>query len=172
MTAPRCAASPAALAFHQRANTRPAANVVGTGGRPGAVSEKLLRVASSPFVAAAADDGSSADSRRSRDRDRAARFDPLQTLDDPRLPLNHRGTILWQGCRFQIFPPDIGFLFQLIGQYQQVPVNQSVAVGWNARHSPQEFCFLAKLLNTDHMLNVSSVSAPALDGRLVGSKHG
>src|SRR6516164_5103170 len=73
--------------------------------------------------------------------------------------------------RFQIFLPDIGLLFQLIGQYQQVPVNQSIAVGWNARHSPQEFCLLAKLLNTDHVLNVSSVSAPALDGRLVGPKQ-
>jgi len=80
---------------------------------------------------------------------------PLRTLDNPRLPLNYRGTILWHGCRFQIFLPDIGFLFQLIGQYQQVPVNQSIAVAWNARHSPQEFCLLAKLLNTDHGLNVS-----------------
>ena len=61
--------------------------------------------------------------------------------------------------RFQIFLPNIGFLVQLIGQYQQVPVNQSVAVGWNSRHSPQELCLLAKLLNTDHVLNVSSVSA-------------
>jgi len=57
--------------------------------------------------------------------------------------------------RFQIFLPDIGFLFQLIGQYQQVPVNQSIAVGWNSRHSPQEFRLLAKLLNTDHVLDVS-----------------
>jgi NOL1/NOP2/fmu family ribosome biogenesis protein len=32
-------------------------------------------------------------------------------------------------------------------------------VGWNSRHSPQELCLLAKLLNTDHVLNVSSVSA-------------
>ena len=71
-------------------------------------------------------------------------MDPSRPFADPRrsrLPLNHRGTILWHGCRFQIFLRDIGFLFQLIGQYQQVPVNQSVAVGWNARHSPQEFCF-------------------------------
>jgi hypothetical protein len=88
-----------------------------------------------------------------------------------RLPLNYRGTILWHGSRFQIFLPDIGFLFQLIGQYQQVSVNQSIAVGWNARHSPQEFCFLAKLLNTDHVLNVSSLIASALDGRLVGLRQ-
>ena len=79
----------------------------------------------------------------------------MRTLDNTRLPLNYRGTILWHSCRFQIFLPDIGFLFQMIGQYQQVPVNQSIAVGWNARHSPQEFCLLAKLLNTDHGLNVS-----------------
>src|SRR5262249_34893793 len=31
--------------------------------------------------------------------------------------------------RFQIFLPDIGFLFQLIGQYQQVPVNQCASRG-------------------------------------------
>jgi len=94
---------------------------------------------------------------------------PLRTLDGTRLPLNYRGTILWHAAGFG-YSRDIGFLFQLIGQYQQVPVNQSIAVGWNARHSPQEFCLLAKLLNTDHVLNVSSVSAPALDGRLVGPK--
>jgi len=63
---------------------------------------------------------------------------------------------------FQIFLPDIGFLFQLIGQYQQVPVNQSIAVGWNARHSPQEFGLLAELFNTDHVLNISYLSAPSL----------
>jgi len=78
---------------------------------------------------------------------------PLRTLDGTRLPLNYRGTILWHAAGFG-YSRDIGFLFQLIGQYQQVPVNQSIAVGWNARHSPQEFCLLAKLLNTDHVLNV------------------
>jgi hypothetical protein len=56
------------------------------------------------------------------------------------------------GLTFQIFLLDIGFPFQLISQYQQVPVNQSIAVGWNARHSPQELYLLAKLLNTDHVL--------------------
>ena len=40
------------------------------------------------------------------------------------------------GSTFQIFLPDIGFFFEPTGQYQQVPVNQSIAVGWNARHSP------------------------------------
>ena len=63
---------------------------------------------------------------------------------------------------FQIFLPDIGFLFQLVGQYQQVPVNQSIAVGWNARHSPQEFGHLARLFNTDDVLNISYLSAPSL----------
>ena len=72
---------------------------------------------------------------------------------------------------FQILLPNIRFRFQLIGQYQQVPVNQSIAVGWNARHSPQEFCLLAELLHTDHVLNVSYPIAPTLHGRLVGAKQ-
>jgi len=29
-------------------------------------------------------------------------------------------------------PPGIGFLFQLIGRPQQVPVNQSILMGWDA----------------------------------------
>ena len=51
------------------------------------------------------------------------------------------------GLMFQMFLPDIGFVFQPIGQYKQVPVNQSIAVGWNARHPPQEL-YLETELNT------------------------
>ena len=71
------------------------------------------------------------------------------------------------GLTFQIFLPDIGFLFQLIGQYQQVPVNQSIAVGWNARHPPQEFCLLAELLHTDHCVKclLPDCSDPAWSAR-------
>jgi hypothetical protein len=75
------------------------------------------------------------------------------------------------GLTFQIFLPDIGFLFQLIRPIPTNPVNQSIAVGWNARHSPQEFCLLAELLHADHVLNVSYPIAPTLHGRLVGAKQ-
>ena len=66
-------------------------------------------------------------------------------------------TVDWKRAGSELFavPQRLLSKAQMFGQYQQVPVNQSIAVGWNARHSPQEFCLQAKLLNTDHGLNVS-----------------
>ena len=88
-----------------------------------------------------------------------------------RRPTVYSSLFVCLGLTFQIFLPDVNLLFQLIGQYQQVPVNHSIAVGWNARNSSQELSLLAKLLNTDHVLNTSHLSAPTLKGRPISSEQ-
>ena len=55
------------------------------------------------------------------------------------------------GLALQPLLSGIGFFFKVTGQSQQVPVDQSITAGWNARHSSQEFCLFAKLLNKDHV---------------------
>ena len=48
----------------------------------------------------------------------------------------------------QMLLPLVGLLFELIGQDQQLAVNQWIATGWSARHSPKAFRLLAKLFDT------------------------